>query len=251
MRRHNLQPAHTGSIATATEYLLTRRSLIGRLPFTALLAAAGGRAQSTYNSGSRPLRQRIALINDSSAVIGQNVIAALQRQLDEHFSPAWGISAELYTASDLGGIGSSDYYCLIVDEVDTRALGMHSLDDGGRPFAKIFMGSIARDGGDFTVVLSHEILEMLADPWGNIMVLLKHSWDQSSGDLYKREICDPVQDSIYQIDGVDASNFLLPAYFQKESAGPYDLLGILPGPFSNSPHGWVHSAAVYEIQPMS
>ena len=184
-------------------------------------------------------------------LLPDSMLGALQRQIDDHFYPAWGVTAELSAASDLGEGDFADYGCLIVDELDRSALGRHSLDNAGRPIAKIFGGSIVQDGGELSAVLSHEILEMLADPWGNVTVLLRHSWDQSRGDLYKLEICDAVGRSTYKIDGVIVSNFLLPAYFQVDSKGPYDFLGILSGPFSNSSGGMVHAASVSDIQPMS
>jgi hypothetical protein len=45
---------------------------------------------------------RIAVINRSSVVTDADatrVVAALQRQVREHFSPIWGIDAELFFGS--------------------------------------------------------------------------------------------------------------------------------------------------------
>jgi hypothetical protein len=47
---------------------------------------------------------------------------------------------------------------------DPGALGYHT-DDGNQPFAVVD----ATDAGDWHVTASHELLEMLVDPWGNKM----------------------------------------------------------------------------------
>ena len=47
------------------------------------------------------------------------------------------------------------------------ALGYHELTSRGTPLGKVFAGLDLQSGGSWTVTLSHELLEMLADPWIN------------------------------------------------------------------------------------
>jgi hypothetical protein len=68
---------------------------------------------------------------------------------------------------------------------------------------------------DWTVSLSHEVLEMIANPHVNLRVEAPHPDPAQS--RYKRvyvhrEVCDPVQDE-YTVDGIRVANFVLPLYF--------------------------------------
>lgn len=51
--------------------------------------------------------------------------------------------------------------------------------------------------------------------------------------------CDAVQDGVYQINGVDVSNFLFPAWFDSQNiSGPFDQLDVLMKPFTRTPGGY-------------
>jgi hypothetical protein len=65
------------------------------------------------------------------------------------------------------------------------------------------------------VTLSHEVLEMLADPWINL------SAQAANGDFYAWEVSDAVEDDSlgYEIDGILVSAFVTPAWFGN-GAGP-------------------------------
>jgi len=164
------------------------------------------------------------------------LVAAIQQQLDLHFLPVWGHSAELYVAQSAGDIAQFDYSCTVCNESDIPGDGgYHDVDSSGRPFAKVFPDTLARADMDFSVALSHEILEMVADPWGNSTVV--YDCGDGTGAVYKLEVCDPVQSSTYLIDGVRVSNFVTPQYFRQGGQAPYDYLGILQWPFSIAPSG--------------
>jgi len=80
-----------------------------------------------------------------------------------------------------------------------------------RPDASLPCALVSVDA-DWTVDASHELVEMLADP-------------STEGD----EICDPVEDWYYRVDGVPVSDFVFPAWFDA-SRGPYDEIGVLHHP---------------------
>jgi hypothetical protein len=65
----------------------------------------------------------------------------------------------------------------------------------------------------WTWTASHELLEMLEDPTTNV-----------TSDGFAREVCDPVDNIGYYIDGDLVSDFVTPAYFQLQSKGPWDYL---------------------------
>ena len=57
---------------------------------------------------------------------------------------------------------------IITDNPDQAgALGYHELTSAGAPLGKVFAKLDLDSGTSWTVTLSHELLEMLADPWIN------------------------------------------------------------------------------------
>jgi hypothetical protein len=83
---------------------------------------------------------------------------------------------------------------------------------------KVFAGLDIQSGGSWTVTLSHELLEMLADPWINWCA------QGPDGKVYALEVCDAVEaDELgYQIDGVLVSDFITPAWFEPTQADRVD-----------------------------
>src|SRR5262249_42589876 len=86
--------------------------------------------------------------------------------------------------------------------------------------------------------LSHEVLELIVDPMVSCFV---PGPDPRGGDgtvLFAYEVCDPVERTSYQVDGVAVSNFVTPQYFSAgDGAGtrndfrgtPITSFGLLPG----------------------
>jgi hypothetical protein len=79
----------------------------------------------------------------------------------------------------------------------------------GDPYAIVDTGALPYV--DWSHALSHEILEMLADPTDEI----------HATPYVLREVCDPVEGLSYQLVGVAVSDFVFPSYFAGGS-GPYD-----------------------------
>lgn len=87
---------------------------------------------------------------------------------------------------------------------------------------------------DWSLTASHEIIEMLADPFSNRLI----AGDSITGDgkrvEYLVEVCDPCQDASfgYQINGVLVSDFYTPQYFNAAgtSGAKYDYLGKMSQP---------------------
>ncbi len=204
--------------------------------FLQAMLCAPGIAAAAGDRRAKQQVPRIGLLNNSRTPVDPLVVAAIQRQLDEHFLPVWNLSSELYVGQSAGDIQECGYSCVVTDESDVPGDGgYHDVGADGRPFAKVFPDTIARAGLEFSVALSHEILEMVADPWGNARVL--YDCKNGSGALYKMEVCDPVQTNTYSIDGVRVSNFVTPQYFRQDGQAPFDYLGILQWPFSIAPYG--------------
>jgi len=75
-----------------------------------------------------------------------------------------------------------------------------------------------QNGSSWTVTLSHELLEMLADPWINWCAM------GSDSRIYALEVCDAVEaDELgYTIDAVLVSDFITPAWYEPTCADRLD-----------------------------
>src|SRR5262249_34091954 len=73
---------------------------------------------------------------------------------------------------------------------------------------------------DWSVTLSHETLELIANPYVNLLVEGSLAKSLGGGKVfYHREVCDPVPDFYEGDDKVRVSNFVLPQYFCRSGAG--------------------------------
>ncbi len=160
---------------------------------------------------------KVAIKNVSTVVGDPEVaalVAALQKQVDNDFAPAWGCPADLRVVGPNDPEDPQAWGLLISDNSDLADdLGYHELTRFGQPMGKAFAKSAIDAGASWTVTVSHELLEMLADPNINLAVL-----DQGpfGARLYSYEVCDPCEDDRfgYLIDGLLVSDFVYPAWFE-------------------------------------
>jgi hypothetical protein len=111
--------------------------------------------------------------------------------------------------SDLRG----DAILYLWDQFDIdNAIGYHYQNTQGIPFGFVFTEIARQLEEDWSVTLSHEALELLADPETNLLVMGPHP-AENRDVFHWYEMCDAVQAETYAIDGVKVSNFLLPLYF--------------------------------------
>lgn len=189
------------------------------------------------------MRIQVAIVNESSVCTDEEVAqitAALQRQVNDDFRSTWGIAAEL-TAVPKGQAPSAAAWVLgVFDDSDQPgALGYHDLTPQLHPVGKVFAATDQQDGAKVSVTCSHELLEMLGDPYINTTSL-----DPETGRLYAYESSDAVEaDELgYEIDGVTVSDFVLPQFFDPQHAGkgqPLSFKGNVHEPFSLAPGGYL------------
>jgi hypothetical protein len=200
----------------------------------------------------------ISVINHTGGKLSdeevQVALRAVNRQIREDFEPYWSLGAELRlegrsaakpettTLADMRG----EAVIYLWDEADVdAAIGYHDRNQQGIPFGFVFTEISAQLGEPWTVTLSHEALELIADPEVNLLVKGPHpSKDREVFHWY--EMCDAVQAETYEIDGVAVSNFVLPLYFTggEELGGRNDFLGRSHGgetlrSFGVNPGGYV------------
>jgi hypothetical protein len=168
----------------------------------------------------------------------QSAIRAINRQVAEDFMSYWGFGATLRlegktrpgrkeSAADMRG----DAVLYLRNEVRASdAAGFHQNLFGGIPYGVAYLELADLLKEAWTVTLSHEAMELIADPEANLLVQGPHPRypKQSHRKVYHWfEMCDAVQGESYDIDGIAVSNFVLPLYFTSsaERGGRNDFLG--------------------------
>jgi hypothetical protein len=167
------------------------------------------------------------------------VTAALGIQVNNHFAPAWGLNAMLTFVGTQETAPATHWWLTLLDNSDQAgALGYHEMTAAGLPLGKAFLKTTIGDKQSPSVCASHELLEMLADPWISDLVM--------SGDgsrLYAHEVCDACEadEFGYQINGILVSDFVVPTWFEGwRTTGHFDHMGHLTtGPFTLLPGGYI------------
>ena len=150
----------------------------------------------------------------------QHWVVEIQRQVHEDLAPVWHLDA---TVSFLGtGPAPSGAWQVRIIE-PRHAVGNAGFHDGSGhriPYADVYV--LKDDQTDNT--LSHEVLEMLANPYNDLYVE-DYPW------MWEREIADPVQFESYIRNGVHLSNFVFPSWFDAlTQIPPYDFMGTCDTP---------------------
>src|SRR6266571_1760136 len=164
----------------------------------------------------------IAISNASTCLTDSQVEAvlpALQKQVSDDFKPYWELDCTLTFLASNQTLTLGWWQIVVTDSPDQAgALGYHEMTSAGTPLGKVFAKLDMENGSSWTATLSHELLEMLADPWIN--------WCAGGNDsrIYALEVCDAVEDDGlgYRIGGVLLSDFITPAWFEPTAADRID-----------------------------
>ena len=188
----------------------------------------------------------ISVINHTSGLLNddyvQRAIRAVNRQIAEDFEPYWGMSATLRLEGHAGPAHHAipepdiqhaidmrgDAVLYLWHPTDVRgALGYHVNKFLGIPYGFVFPEISRAVAEPWTSSLSHEALELIADPEVNRLVMGPHPAKPNTTVFHWYEVCDAVQTETYEIDGVPLSNFVLPLYFtnSEETGSRNDFLG--------------------------
>ena len=181
-----------------------------------------------------PLPHNIAIVSLARAVSTRSLLqvtAALQKQVTRDFVPTWGFPATVDAFEDLTSV-PNDYHHVIIFDDPNELAGRLEEQIGERPaemlldefqrgsVSGIHLNELTRQpfalvaaSDAWTVVLSHEVLEMLADPSGNHLIAGPHPTRQELRVKYLIEVCDPCQSHWYPVNGVPVSDFYTPRYF--------------------------------------
>ncbi len=133
---------------------------------------------------------------------------------------------------------AAEWLLSVLDVADEDALGYHATTGRGQPIGKVFAKTTIEAGDKWSVTLSHELLELLADPWIVTCVV-----DEKSQRIYSYEVCDATEDDSlgYDISGVRVSDWVLPGYWERDISARYPLsfCGHVHKPFEIAPGGYM------------
>lgn len=225
----------------------------------AAATAAGAVAASGVRAAAAgPAPSNLLVVNLSSAIDDAAfaaAVAAIGVQVSRDFGPAWGCAATLTPLrQDLKGLeanidGAAHAIIYVGDQASDPTLGVdgtfgyHARNFGELPYAFVYLDVCKQYGEAWTCTLSHEILELLADP----TTALSADGPAPAGVgtpgqrvRYSLEVCDPTQGDAYEIGGVQVSNFVTRAYFGLDGAGAgTNFLNLALPAFGVRPRGYI------------
>jgi len=156
------------------------------------------------------------------------VAAALQRQAARDFDPIWQVSATVDAFPRLEDVPIGYWPMIIETDINTPgAAGVHE-DKDGQPFALIAMSD------SWSLTASHEMLEMLADPFGKRIIPGKSPKRGQGRVEFLVEVCDPCEadEFAYTVNDILVSDFYTPRFFdpKKVDSVRYSFTGALTRP---------------------
>jgi hypothetical protein len=186
----------------------------------------------------------IYVTNDSSLPDTEiaDAMPAFQRALDQDFAPNWreARGSELF----LGEAPPGAWEIRIVDTPECWfCSGYHDLDNGV-PYA------VVSTLDDWQATFSHELWEILVNPYLDRVAIVK---PKALTRVYALETADPVEGerSVYvrpsaSGKAVQISDFVTPAWFRRDSEGPWDFTRATKRPFQLLEDGyqlWLQNGA--------
>jgi hypothetical protein len=223
-----------------------------------------------------PLTDYVALVSLTSNVPTKalmQVAAAVQKQLTRDFFPFWGLPATVAAFADLASV-PSDYRVVavfgdpqeLVDRLEVaidpgtlerlaaqfdrqQLTGVHLNEFTRQPFALVALSDT------WSLTVSHEVLELVADPYGNRLIAAGVPGDPDRRVNYLLELCDPCQSAWYPVNGVPVSDFYTPRYFDpvRTDGTRYSFTGDLEHPLHILDGGYVswidpRDSGLYQLQ---
>lgn len=164
----------------------------------------------------------LSIINESTVITDSEVQAYCseqQMQVTRDFYPVWGVYAKIVFIHKGQNAPKGTWPVILLDNSDqANALGYHdiALSALDTPVAKVFVKTTIDNRGFWSVTASHEVLEMLVDPWINLVAF------DGTSKFYSYEICDAVEADrlAYTIGTHKFSDFVTPAWFEPKRNPP-------------------------------
>lgn len=184
---------------------------------------------------------KIAILNQSNEVSTAEVeivVRAVQAQIDEDFGPVWNVGATMEVVSEKPGPGEPHFLMILDDDTTGEFLGYHDCEVGTYlPFGFVHVKKAKSQKIPWSVTLSHEILEMLINPFYWRAQFCENG---TKPYLIYYEVCDPCQsiefayDKIIDGEAVRVSDFVFPEWFYPSAkpGGRFDFMGEIHAPLT-------------------
>lgn len=188
----------------------------------------------------------VSIINASTVISDTEaaaVTSALQTQVTRDFVPIWGVQANLTFVPHGHTAVAGSWQLAILDNSDQAgALGYHDITSTGQPLGKVFAKTDQMYGLSWSVTASHELLELLVDPWVNLTVF--NQTTNTAGRIYSYEVCDACEDDSfgYMINSIRVSDFVTPAWFEgwrTQNSTKFDFSSHIHSPFALLTGGYI------------
>jgi len=220
---------------------------------TAPAAIVAALPVNTLSTKTRITGPTVAFINHSTMVTDAQIaalVAVLQIQLDRDFTPVWKIAASL-VAVPTNAVPASDAWVIAIMDTSDQAgaLGYHDITATGTPLGRVFAKDDIHYGLSWTVTVSHELMELLVDPYCNNTVF--NQLTDTTGTLYATEVADACEDDSfgYEINGILVSDFVYPAWFEgfrTPNSTQFDHCNLIRKPFELLLGGYI---GVFPVNP--
>jgi hypothetical protein len=176
------------------------------------------------------LTAHVAVVATASGVTTSELTrtsAAVQKQVARDFGPVWGVQATVDAFASLDDVPLGYWPVIVADDIGADAGGFHQ-DRQGQPYA------LVKHEAGWQLAVSHETLEMLADPFGNRTVAAPSVKPGQGRVRYLVEVCDPCEATQYgyTVNGVTVSDFYTPHFFDSATnpATRYSFTGAVKAP---------------------
>jgi hypothetical protein len=171
---------------------------------------------------------------------------ALNLQVTRDLPQFWPVTATVFYLPNPKKIPAGVWPVQLVKTLPPDEGGFHS-DKHKQPYAKVIASA---EDTTWTIDVSHEILEMLVDPYGNRMQssvaieIVGGKIQDGTGQFgYLVEACDPCEDNsyAYTINGVAVSDFITPHFYDPmvTPGTRYSFTGAIKGPRQILPGGYI------------
>jgi hypothetical protein len=189
------------------------------------------------------IARHVALVSESRH-IGHGdlamVSAALQKQATRDLARYWKLTATVDAFARLEDVPIGYWPIVIMDNIHVGgAAGVHE-DENGQPFALVTADA---DRDVWSLTCSHELLEMLVDPFGNRLVAADSPKPDQGRVQMLVEVCDPSESAqyAYTVNGILVSDFYTPHFFDPLAASGvrYSFTGAIEEPRQVLPGGYL------------
>jgi hypothetical protein len=164
------------------------------------------------------------------------VAAALQTQVTRDVAPIWAVEGVVSPFESFDDVPPGYIPLAIVDKdrLPDREHAFH-FAPGGQPLGIVGFQE------DWSVLASHELIEIMCDPWGNRTTTGTSLRDDQGQVEYLVEVCDPCQEKTYTINDVAVSDFVTPRYYDPVNvgSGPYSCMENVTEPLEVLDGGYI------------